>query len=121
MGLFKDLFGSGTLQKPAGPTGLEANNFNQPIDQPKKIDLRGGVYDDPSRFDPTFRHNVEQDLRGTLKSFATRDAVARLFRESRGGRGITKPEAKSGLNKLRDEGKLTNDQVRAVRRKYGIF
>lgn len=88
---------------------------------PKKLDLRGGVYNDPSRFDSNFRYRVQEDLKGTLRDSSTRSAVAGVFHESRGGNGVTKGEIKDGLNRLVKEGKINEDQMWAVRKKYGVF
>jgi hypothetical protein len=119
MGLFKDLFGSGTPlpQKPAGPTGIGANNQNKP----KDINLRGGVYNDPSRFDSNFRHQVRQDLAGTLKRSDARHEVADILHDSRGGGGIKKGEVKRKLEESLKAGKLNKFEVRAIRKKFGIF
>lgn len=94
--------------------------------EPKKdfslVDFsKGGVIKDASIYDKTFRYKTNQALKGTLKRFADRKAVADLLWDKRGYGGLNKGEIKSGLRKLESQGKLRSDQVRAVRRKIGLY
>lgn len=79
------------------------------------------VMKDDSIYDKTFRYKTQQALKGTLRRFKDRKAVADLLWDKRGYGGITKDEAKYGLRKLESQGKLKRDQVRAIRRKMNIF
>jgi hypothetical protein len=117
MGIFRDLYNTAM----AIPSNPNADESRQTSGQSKKLDLRGGAYKDSSRFDSDFRHRVREDLEGTLKDYSARSAVADIFHQSRGGSGITKQEVKEGLKRLVEQGKLNEDQMWAVRKKYGIF
>ena len=120
MGLFKDFY-NGAMAIPSTPKSGKLSISQAPIStQPKKLDLRNGTYTDASRFDPNFRFRVKQDLKGTLKDDSTRSVVADIFHQSRGGRGIDKYEIKNGLRSAVKQGKLSEDQMWAVRKKYGV-
>ena len=121
MGLFDYLFGSpGVNTLRTNDNDNDNDNDNQ-TNQPEPLDLRDGSYESPDRFNSNFKYKVEQDLVGTLKDPLHRRAVAELFYESRGGNGVTKQEIKDGLYRLQKEKVLNEDQVWAVRNKYGIF
>jgi len=117
MGIFRDLYNA-AMAIPSQPSSDETGKTSG---QSKKLDLRSGAYKDPSRFDSDFRYRVREDLEGTLKDYSARAAVADIFHQSRGGQGITKQEVKEGLKHLVEQGKLNEDQMWAVRKKYGIF
>jgi hypothetical protein len=89
----------------------QASKAWEPIDFSKQSIIR-----DDKIYDKNFRWKTEQSLKGTLKHAADRATVADLLWDKR-GHGITKDEVKFGLRKLEKQGKLTFDQVKAVRRK----
>lgn len=122
MGILGNVLGAFSNQ-PMPPPGMPARGSVPPANNgPKPLDLRNGAYHDPSMFRGNFHYRVEKDLRGTLKSAAARSAVADVFHQkSRAGNGITKGEVKHGLNRLVAQGQLTEDQMWAVRKKYGAF
>ncbi|MBX4186924.1 MAG: hypothetical protein KW802_01540 [Candidatus Doudnabacteria bacterium] len=122
MGLLKDFY-NGAMAIPSSPK--PAGSYSpapKPVSSgPQKLDLHKGTYKDESRFSPSFRFRVQNDLKGTLKNSSDRYEVANLFYQSRGGRGIDKNEIKNGLKSLVKRGKLTENQMWAVRKKYGAI
>ncbi|HEX9503782.1 MAG TPA: hypothetical protein VF974_05710 [Patescibacteria group bacterium] len=121
MGLLKEFY-NGAMAIPSTPKPVRPSISQAPVStQPKKLDLRNGTYTDPSLFNPNFRYRVEQGLKGTLKDASKRAAVANIFYQSRGGRGIDKQEIKNGLLSAVKKGKLNENQMWAVRKKYGVF
>jgi len=91
--------------------------------EPKKFSLdftKSGIIKDDNIYQNNFRYKTEQNLKGTLKSAVDRQVVADLLWSKRGS-GITKDEVKFGLRKLEASGKLRSDQVKAVRRKFGVY
>lgn len=82
---------------------------------------KGSIIRDSSIYHDNFRYKTRDALKGTLKNYAERETVAKLLWDKRGGGGVTKDEVKFGLRKLEAQGKLNTDQVRAVRKKMGIY
>ena len=125
MGLLQNLgrdFYNGAMAIPSSPKPARPSISQAPVStQPKKLDLRNGAYTDPSRFNSNFRFRVQQDLKGTLKDASTRSVVSDIFYQSRGGKDVSKQEIKNGLKSLVKRGKINEDQMWAVRKKYGVF
>ena len=78
---------------------------------------KGSIAKGPEIYDKNFRFKTRDALKGTLRRSADRATVANLLWAKRGYGGITKDEVKYGLRNLEKQGKLTFDQVKAVRRK----
>ena len=71
-------------------------------------------------YNSNFRYKTREALKGTLKHYADRETVANLLWDRRGN-GLNVGEVKTGLQKLEKSGKLSYDQVKAVRRKLGAY
>jgi len=103
-----------SINKPTTPQSAPAKKFS--------LDFgKTPVAKDSAIYQSNFRYKTEQSLKGTLKNYADRKTVADLLWSRRGGGGITKDEIKFGLRKLEASGKLKSDQVKAVRRKFGVY
>lgn len=114
-----DLFGNGSSSYSRPMPNLGSSRSQQPpSSRSGKISFQNGVYN--GGFDRDLRFNVSNDLYGTLNDRSARSAVANLFYESRGGKGVTKDELRSGLSSLVRENKLTEKQMWAVRGKYNL-
>jgi hypothetical protein len=117
MGLLNNLFGNGSG---SNNRSMPSSGFNQ---QPSssgsgRINFQNGVYN--GGFDKNLRYNVRNDLYGTLNDRSARNSVADLFYESRGGKGVTKDELRSGLRRLVSQNKMSEKQMWAVRGKYNL-
>ena len=122
MGLMGDLFGNGSSSYSRPMPSSGSNQRPEPSSSGSggsgKITFQDGVYNGMA--DPNLRFHVRNDLYGTLDDHSARSAVADLFYESRGGRGVTKDELRSGLRSLVRGNKLTETQMWAVRGKYNL-
>lgn len=82
-----------------------------------------GVFKDKELFAKprtSFVKNVRDDLRGTVKSFSTRDELAKKLANKR-GHGLSRSEIKGAIKELRKEGKISDLKTRQLQRKFGTF
>lgn len=86
------------------------------------IDLSHGTFRDPELFKNRehLRHNLMKDLKPVLRDFSKRKEVTVMLLNKK-SHGLNKLEVKKGLRELKKEGKLSDFQVKKLRRKFGAF